>query len=128
MVTTRLTSVTGLFFPVRRILPSYRLGVLSLMRWPVLSTGGIPVAWTAAYAISAAIALYLNVFVLVAQLFQTVPSLQALAPTQSGPPFPVTQFMVMSAVGLRGERIPPRSGARDMNHPDSGINVVKNQL
>jgi len=102
MVTTRLTSATGLFFPVHRILPSYRLGVLSLMRWPLLSTGDIPVAWRSVYAISAAIALYLNVFGLIAQLFQTVPSLQALAPTESGPPFPVTQLMVMSAVGLRG--------------------------
>jgi hypothetical protein len=46
-------------------------------------------------AISAAIALYLNVFVLIAQLFQKVPSLKALAPTQSEPPFLMTQLIVM---------------------------------
>ena len=43
-----------------------------------------------------AIALYRNVFVLSAQLFQKVPSLKALAPdTQSEPPFLVTQLIVM---------------------------------
>ena len=51
--------------------------------------------WRSAYAISVAIALYLNVFVLSAQLFQKVPSLKALAPTQSEPPFQVTQLIVM---------------------------------
>ena len=35
----------------------------------------------------AMIALYLNVFVLIAQLFQKVPALKALAPTQTELPF-----------------------------------------
>lgn len=41
-------------------------------------------AWRKVYAATASIALYLNVFVLVAQLFMKVPSLHALAPTGSG--------------------------------------------
>jgi len=41
------------------------------------------------------ISLYLNVFVLVAQLFMKVPALKALAPTQAEPPFLVTQVVVM---------------------------------
>jgi hypothetical protein len=41
------------------------------------------------------IALYLNVFVLVAQVFQKVPALKVLAPTQSEPPFLVTQLIVL---------------------------------
>lgn len=50
--------------------------------------------WRSACVISAAIALNLNVFVLIAQLFQKVPSLNTLA-TQSEPPFPATQLIVM---------------------------------
>jgi hypothetical protein len=41
------------------------------------------------------IALYLNVFVLIAQAFQKVPALKAMAPTQSEPPFLVTQLVDM---------------------------------
>jgi hypothetical protein len=45
----------------------------------------------------------LNVFVLVVQLFLKVPSLKALAPTQSEPPFVVTQLVVLAvfiAIGI----------------------------
>ena len=38
-----------------------------------------------------------NVFVLVVQLFEKVPALKALAPTQSEPPFKVTQLIVLVA-------------------------------
>jgi len=41
------------------------------------------------------IALYLNVFVLIAQLFEKVPALKALAPTQSEPPFKLTQLSAL---------------------------------
>jgi hypothetical protein len=37
-------------------------------------------------------ALYLNVFVLIAQLFLKVPALHALAPTGSEPPFAIAQL------------------------------------
>lgn len=52
-------------------------------------------AWRWIHVITAVIALYLNVFVLVAQLFMKVPALKAMAPTQSGPPFLVSQVVVM---------------------------------
>jgi hypothetical protein len=51
--------------------------------------------WRRIYVIGAVIALYLNVFVLIAQLFMKIPALKALAPTQSEPPFLVTQIVVM---------------------------------
>jgi hypothetical protein len=53
-------------------------------------------AWRKVYAATASIALYLNVFVLVAQLFMKVPSLHALAPTGSEPPFLISQVVVMA--------------------------------
>jgi hypothetical protein len=40
--------------------------------------------------------LYLNVFVLVAQLFMKIPALKAMAPTGSEPPFLVSQIVVMA--------------------------------
>ncbi len=46
--------------------------------------------------ISAVIGLYLNVFIFVAQSFQKVPSLRALAPKQSEPPFLITQLVVLA--------------------------------
>ena len=45
--------------------------------------------------ISAVIALYVNVFVLIVQLFEKVPALRALAPTKSAPLFKVTQLVVL---------------------------------
>ena len=51
--------------------------------------------WRRVYVISAVIALYFNVFVLIAQLFDKVPELKALAPTKSSPLFLVVQLFVM---------------------------------
>jgi hypothetical protein len=48
------------------------------------------------------LALYLNFFVLIAQLFQKVPPLKALAPTQTEPPFAITQVAVMVAFIVLG--------------------------
>ncbi len=53
--------------------------------------------WRKTYVITATVALYLNCFVLVAQLFAKVPSLHALAPKGSEPPFAVTQVVLMIA-------------------------------
>ena len=44
----------------------------------------------------AVLALYLNVFVLLAQLFLRLPALIALAPTQKEPPFALTQVLVLA--------------------------------
>ncbi|HEY1270295.1 MAG TPA: hypothetical protein VGH16_23760, partial [Candidatus Binatia bacterium] len=52
--------------------------------------------WRSLYVVTAVIALYLNVFVLVAQSFQKVSFLNALAPTGSEPPFAVTQLVVLA--------------------------------
>ena len=60
--------------------------------------------------IGAVVALYLNVFVLVVQAFLKVPALNAMAPTQSEPPFLVAQlvvlalFIVLGIVAVRGFR------------------------
>ena len=105
LLTTVLTSVTGFFFPVERFLPSHAVGILSLLVLAVAIFARynrhLAGAWRPTYVISAVVALYFNVFVLIAQLFLKVPALKALAPTQSEPPFLLTQLVVMAVfVGL----------------------------
>jgi hypothetical protein len=100
LVTTALTSITGFFFPFHKLLPSHILGIISLavlaFAIPARYLLRLAGAWRKVYAVSASLALYLNVFVLVAQLFMKVPSLHALAPTGSEPPFLVSQVVVMA--------------------------------
>jgi hypothetical protein len=99
LATTVLTSVTGFLFPFHGLLPSHVLGILSLLVLPVaiVARYGRQLAggWRRTYVITAMIALYLNVFVLIAQLFMKVPALKAMAPTQSEPPFKLTQLVVL---------------------------------
>jgi hypothetical protein len=101
LVTTALTSISGFFFPFHRLLPSHILGIISLavlaFAIPARYLLHLAGAWRKIYAVTASIALYLNVFVLVAQLFMKVPSLHALAPTESEPPFLISQVVVMAA-------------------------------
>jgi hypothetical protein len=59
-------------------------------------------AWRWIYVGSAVSALYLNVFVAVAQSFQKLPPLHALAPTGSEPPFLVSQLVVLAAFIVLG--------------------------
>lgn len=105
LITTVATSVTGFGFPFRHLLPSHIVGIISLVALAVaifaryaLHLAG---AWRRTYVISAAIALYLNVFVLVVQCFEKLPTLNALAPTQKEPPFIIAQLVVMTIfIGL----------------------------
>jgi hypothetical protein len=100
LVSTVATSVTGFLFPFHRFLPSHGVGIVSLIVLAIAIlaryTFDLAGAWRRTYVNSAMIALYLNVFVLVAQAFQKVPVLKAMAPTQSEPPFLVTQLVVIA--------------------------------
>ena len=99
LTTTVLTSLTGFLFPFHKFLPSHAVGIVSLVvlvvTIPALYVFHLAGPWRRTYVIGAVIALYLNVFVLVAQLFMKVPALKALAPTQSELPFLGTQMVVM---------------------------------
>jgi hypothetical protein len=100
LATTVLTSVTGFFFPFHHFLPSHGVGILSLLVLAVAILARyarhLAGAWRRIYVITAAIALYFNVFVLIVQSFQKVPALKAMAPTQSEPPFLVAQLVVLA--------------------------------
>ena len=99
LVTTAATSVTGFLFPFHRFLPSHAIGIVSLLvlavTIPALYVFHLAGPWRRTYVIGAVIALYLNVFVLIAQFFMKIPALKALARTQSEPPFLGTQVVVM---------------------------------
>jgi hypothetical protein len=99
LVTTVATSATGFGFPFVQLLPSHVVGIVSLLVLAVVIVARYPGrligAWRWLYAAGAVVALYLNVFVGIVQTFRRVPALRAIAPTQSEPPFVLTQLVVL---------------------------------
>jgi len=121
LASTMATSVTGFGFPFDHLLPSHKVGILSLL---VLAVAIITryvfhlaAAWRGIYVDCAAVALYLNVFVLVVQLFEKVPALRAMAPKQKEPPFLVAHlvvlalFVALTIIAAKRFRIAPVSAA-----------------
>src|SRR5262245_30180226 len=87
--TTIATSASGFLFPVNHVTPGHILGILSLVALIVAVVARyqrrLLGPWRAAYVLSAVTAQYLNFLVLIVQLYQKVPVLKALAPTQTEP-------------------------------------------
>jgi hypothetical protein len=100
LLTTVATSVTGFFFPFHGFTPAIVVGIVStvVLAVAILARYGrkLAGAWRWIYVVTALLALYLNVFVLIVQLFQKVPTLKALAPTQSEPPFQIAQLVTLT--------------------------------
>ena len=100
LFTTALTSVTGFLFPIHGFTPALGVGILACVILAValfaLYKEHLVGAWRWIYVIGAVASLYLNVFVLVVQSFVKVSALNALAPTQTGPPFAITQAAVLA--------------------------------
>jgi len=101
LLTTILTSVTGFLFPFDKLLPSHMVGIVSLIVLAIacfaLYVMKLSGSWRWIYTLTAMIALYLNVFVLVIQSFLKIGPLHALAPSvpPSEPPFAVVQGIVL---------------------------------
>jgi hypothetical protein len=99
LATTVLTSLTGFLYPFHGITPGIVIGMLSLImllaailaRYTFHFSG----PWRWIYVVSSVIALWFNVFVFIVQSFEKIPSLHAMAPTQSEPPFKITQLIVL---------------------------------
>jgi hypothetical protein len=100
LFTTALTSLTGFLFPIHGLTPALRVGILACVILAValfaLYKDDLAGAWRWIFVITAVASLYLNVFVLVVQSFVKVSALNALAPTQSEPPFTITQAVVLA--------------------------------
>jgi len=104
LVTAVATTITGFFFPFNGFTPAIGLGIISLpflaltifARYPKYLAG----AWRWIYVVGAVICLYFNLFVLVVQAFEKITALHALAPTQTEPPFKLTQLIVLLVSAL----------------------------
>jgi len=95
LLSTAITSASGFGFARDQVLPSHIVSAISLavLAVAVIALYGkhLLFKWRWIYVVAAVISLYLNVFVLIVQLFLKVPSLHALAPTQAEPPFALAQ-------------------------------------
>lgn len=106
--TTLLTSLTGFLFPIVTFTPALGVGILSTLilvlsfwAWYVRKLAG---SARTIYAVTATIALWLNLFVLVVQSFLKVPALNMLAPNGNEPPFLVAQALLLAALVFLGYR------------------------
>ena len=99
LATAVLTTVTGFFFPFHGLTPAIGLGIISLPFLAIIifarCSRHLVGAWRWIYVVGAVICLYFNLFVLVVQLFEKVPALHAMAPTQTESPFKLTQLVVL---------------------------------
>jgi hypothetical protein len=121
LATTFLTTLTGfIFFRRDQLLPSHITGIVALIVLAptvyALFVRKLAGGWRRAYVIGTVISLYLNVFVLVVQLFLKVPAIHALAPgapVAPEPPFKIAQgvvfalFLVAGWVAVKRFRTPP---------------------
>jgi len=100
LISAVATTVTGFFFPFHGITPAIKLGIISSVvlvitiyaRYAKHLAG----AWHWIYVVGASVTLYFNVFVGIVQSFEKIPALKAMAPTQSEPPFKLTQLVVLA--------------------------------
>jgi hypothetical protein len=104
LLLTILTSATGFLIPPlvsEKLLPSHIIGALLLVLLAIaciaLYAMRLAGSWRWIYVLTALLALYFNVFVLVIQSFLKIPALTALAPGNppSGPVFAVVQGIVL---------------------------------
>jgi hypothetical protein len=106
LATTVLTNVTGFGFPFVTFIASHGVGILSLLILPVVLYARyrkqLVGPWRGVFVAGSVATLYLNVFVLVVQLFRRLPALLVSAPTQSEPAFLVTQLLVLGMFVVLG--------------------------
>ncbi len=107
--TTLLTSLTGFLFPIVAFTPALGVGILStlILVLTFWAWYGRKLAGSARtiYAVTATIALWLNLFVLVVQSFLKVPALNMLAPNGNEPPFLAAQAVLLAALVFLGYRV-----------------------
>ena len=100
LATTLATTLTGFLFPFGGITPALVTGAVSTLVLAVAIGSHVRFATSRrarlVHAVSATIALYLNLFVLVVQGFLKIPALNFLAPTGTEPAFLIAQSLVLA--------------------------------
>lgn len=101
ILSAALVNLTGFGFPITGQTPALIVGLVSSVVLIVAILArymfGMRGVWRPVYVVTAVVALWFNLFVLVAQSYQKVPVLHALAPTGTELPFAVTQIVVLAA-------------------------------
>jgi hypothetical protein len=104
--TAILTSLTGFPLAPFGFDPPRAIGILTLVLLAIALVAyyfyRLAGAWRWIYVVTALMALYLDIFVGVFQSFLKIPSLHALAPTQSEPPFLAAETVVLVLFVLLG--------------------------
>lgn len=100
LATTGLTVATGFAFPTGALTPAQIFGIISTPTLLIAAYARyvrrLAGPWRPIFLVTGIFALYLNSFVAVVQSFQKLAPLQALAPTQSEPPFLVAQLALLA--------------------------------
>lgn len=105
LVLAILVTATGFLFPFVGVTPAFGTGIIATVIFVVLLFARYRRPRRPRIeAVMLVASLYLLVFVLIAQLFAKVPTLQTLAPTGSEPPFAVAQAICLAAFVWLGWR------------------------
>jgi hypothetical protein len=118
--TTVATTLSGFGFPFNGFTPAIGTGIVStlvlIFLLVALYAKKMIGGWRTVYVVTAVISLYLNVFVLIVQLFLKVPALHALAPLGKEPPFAIAQgvtlLLFIAAGYFAVKRFHPAPGIR----------------
>lgn len=116
LATTIATSATGFLLPAKTFLPSHALAIISLvvLAVAVYARYGKTLSgrWENRYVLTALVAQYLNVVVLVVQSFQKVPVALGVDPTQVAAGMPVVQLVVLAGFVSLGWKSTHRGTAK----------------
>jgi hypothetical protein len=114
LASTLVTTLSGFGFPFTKVTPAHVVGVVSLLTlagaFLAYYGKGLRGGWLDVFVVLGVASLYLNVFVLFAQLLQRLPALAPLSPAPSSPAFAITQglvllvFVLLGRVGMKGAR------------------------
>jgi hypothetical protein len=105
LAATVLTSVTGFMLPFVKVGPPHVVGAISLAVLApclyALYAKRLAGGWRKLFIVTAMVALYLNVFVLVVQILVKTPPLARFAP-EGSPAFGITHLAVLALMGWLG--------------------------
>jgi hypothetical protein len=113
---TALTCLTGFLYPYDEMTPAIKIGIVTLFVLLLASVArygrGLATTWREIYVVSAILALYFNVFVLVVQCFERLPALRFSSLAETNAIFVATQlatlafFVVVTVYALKRFRNP----------------------
>lgn len=115
LVTAVATTLTGFLFPFVGFTPAFSTGIVASLVFAALLVAryrfGLAGRWRSVYVLGMIASEYLLVFVTIAQAFDKIPALNALAPTGTEAPFVVAQLVCLLVFVYLGYQAIRRPGA-----------------